>query len=79
MGYIEVALIGAFIGAVFGGAFYWLKPGRNCPNCHATLPKLQVMSPKKRIQAGLIKGGVICSKCGCGVNSRGDIMSNPAA
>ncbi|MCI0151907.1 hypothetical protein KNO81_39375 [Paraburkholderia sediminicola] len=77
MGYIEAALVGSLGGAVVGLAYVLIKPAKLCPQCGTTLPKLQFMSPAKRKRVGILKGGVVCKQCGCGVDAKGNMVSQP--
>lgn len=77
MGYIEAALVGSLGGLAVGIAYVMVKPAKPCPKCGTILPKLQFMTPDQRMRAGILKGGVVCKQCGCGVDTNGNIVSDP--
>ncbi|MCY1383979.1 hypothetical protein D9M68_700620 [compost metagenome] len=77
MGYIEAALVGGLGGLGVGIAYVLAKPAKPCPQCGTMLPKLQFMSPVQRKRAGILHGGVLCKQCGCGVDTKGNIVSRP--
>lgn len=68
-----VAVLWPFAGLAIIILLPYLQPARNCPDCGTPLPRFQSSATKTRAQ--WLRGGYLCSQCGCECDRKGNRLA----
>jgi len=65
-----LAVLWPFAGLAILILLPYLQPARNCPECGTPLPRFQ--DPKTKTKHQWLRGGYLCSQCGCQCDGAGN-------